>query len=102
MKDCRTLILTKQEQKAFHKFKKSNSAELTGVEYRLLKAKGLVERQQIFNQIELTHIACISRYGRDFRAYQKDCRRQTLIHLIQYLVTTFIALAAVSLTFLSS
>lgn len=104
MNDYSQFVLTEKEQKAFNKFKKKDTAELTINEYKLLVWKRLVDdirldEEKILSpdpvQISLT------RMGKELRTYQREQRAKTRKENIRYGITTFIAIIALVLSIIS-
>ena len=101
MNDYEKFVLTEKEQTIFNKFKKNNTAELSGPEYNLMIWKRLVDDAQIPNSIDKLFTVRLSRVGQELRTYQKMHKKKIMSDNIRYGVTTVIAVVALVLSLLS-
>lgn len=104
MNDYSQFVLTEKEQKAFNKFKRKDTAELTINEYKLLVWKRLVDDIRLDENKILSpdpiHIS-LTRVGKELRTYQKGQRAKARKENIRYGITTFIAVVALILSIIS-
>ena len=104
--DVSKIVLTDTEQAIFDRFRKTDSAELTIDEYKILIHKGLIKdsicgNSGWFSDLPEKGICSLSDKGKDLKAYQSMQRRLSRQASRRYWITTGIAVAAFLLSVVS-
>lgn len=97
--DVSKIVLTDVEQKIFDRFKRTDSAELTKEEYKVLLHKNLIldsigGSSGWFDDLPEKGLCSLSDVGKDLRAYQAQRSKAERKSSRRYWITTGIAIAA--------
>ncbi len=97
--DYSKIVLTRDEQRLFNRFKHADEAVLTRAEFNLLYKKNLVKgaiggKSNWFEDIPASGTCQISDNGKDLRAFQSGMQHRNRIENIRYCITTGISVIA--------
>lgn len=97
--DVKTITLSAEQQKAFDKFKNSNSACLTKEEFALLRKDKLLEptmdgKSDWYSELPAAGECHLSDAGKRLRAYQASIAKAERKSTHRFTITTGIAIAA--------
>ena len=103
--DISKIVLTKEESTAFSKFLRSDQAELTIDEYKILLHKGLINdtiggSSGWFDNLPEIGVCKISDLGKDLRALQSLRKKEASQSSRRYWITTIIAIIALIKAFM--